>query len=122
MAELHPGLGPLGRLSQGPLGRAHAPCGDHQALLDEPLAGELVAGADATEHLLGPDPDVMEAEDRVLEHEGVHVARRPLQDHTRGVLVHEKQRGLALGRTFAMTMKKSATSPTVTNHFSPFSR
>ena len=93
--------------------------GDHQPLLHEPLAGQVIAAADRAEHLLGTDRDLVEEELGVLEDERVHVGGGPLDDTPGRFLSTRNSVGARSEPTSACTMRKSATSPTVTNHFSP---
>src|SRR5215218_9101718 len=71
---------------------------DHQALLDEPVPGQLVALADPAEHRVLPHADVLEAELRVLVDERVHVARDAPDGHAGGVLVDQEERRGPLGQ------------------------
>ena len=67
---------------------------DHQTFLDEPVLRQLDAPADPAEDPVVAHPDGLEREDRVLEHERVHVRRRPDEAHTGRVLVDEEERRL----------------------------
>ncbi len=88
---------PLDRGAQRALGRPGRARRDHQALLHEPVARELVALADLAEHRVGAEGDVLEGELGMLVDEGVHVARGAQDPHARRVLVDEKERRRALG-------------------------
>ena len=80
--------------SSARLGGADRPRADHDPLLDEPVLRELEPLADLAQDLVVADPDVLEREDRMLEHEGVHVLRRPNEPYAGRVLVDEEDRGL----------------------------
>ena len=62
------------------------------ALLDEPLVGELVGLADTAEDGPGRDPHVLEDELRVPVGEGVHVVRIVLDPDAGHVVVDEEER------------------------------
>ena len=79
---------------QRPSRRADCARADHEPLLDEPVLRELVATADPAEDPVLADPDALEREDRVLEHERVHVLRRAHEPDSRRVLVDEEHRRL----------------------------
>ena len=79
---------------QGPGRRAHRARADHQPLLDEPVLRELVAIADLAEHLVVGHPHALEREDRVLEHERVHVRGGAHEPDARRVLVDQEHGGL----------------------------
>jgi hypothetical protein len=91
------GRPPCGRSPQRALGRADRARRDHQPLLDEPVARELVALADLAEHRLLPHLHAVEPELGVLVDERVHVARRAQDGDAGCVLVDEEQRRRALG-------------------------
>jgi hypothetical protein len=92
--ELDPGPREVERQIDRSDRRAHRPRADHQPFLDEPVLRELVALPDLAEHLVRADPHVLEREDRVLEHERVHVPRRPHEGHAGQRLVDEEHRRL----------------------------
>jgi hypothetical protein len=79
---------------QRPRRRADGARADHEPLLDEPVLRELVATADPAEDPVLADPDALEREDRVLEHERMHVLRRANEPDARRVLVDEEHRRL----------------------------
>ena len=98
LAELLAAGRPVGSRAESALGGAGRPRGDHEALLDEPVARKLVALADLAEHRVLADDDVLEAELGVLVHERVHVARRAEHGDAGSVLVDEEEGGRALGQ------------------------
>ena len=98
LAELLALAGVLERDLERALGAAEAARRDHQALLDEPLARQLVALAETAEHLRVRHLAALEHVLGVLVHERVHVAGAPRLAQARGALVdQERRRAVALG-------------------------
>ncbi len=99
-AELDAVQGEVGRQPQAALGSAQAARRDHQPLLHEPFLGQVHALAKAAQDLAGRHVHILERELRMLEDEGVHIARDALDAHARRILVDKEQReepGSAVG-------------------------
>ena len=98
LAELDPLGGPLDGERQQALHRPAAARADVDALLDEPLVGQLVGPAHPAEDGRRRDADVLEDELRVPVGEGVHVVGIVLDPDPGHVVVDEEQRRQAAGR------------------------
>jgi hypothetical protein len=78
LAELHAALCPVARQFEGADRRPQAVGRDLQPRLDEPVLGQLEPLADAAEHLVRADLDVLEQELGMAEHVGVREFRLTL--------------------------------------------
>ena len=92
LPELDPIGGPFESECQEPLHRARTACPDMDALLDEPLVGQLVGLAHTAEHRRGRHADIAQDELRVAVGERVGVVGVVLHDDAGRVVVHEKER------------------------------
>ena len=98
LAELDALGGPLERQRQQPLHRAGAARADVDALLDEPLVGQVVRPPDAAEDRRRRDAHVGQHELRVAVGERVRVVGVVLDDDAGRVVVDQEQRRPALAR------------------------
>ena len=103
------------------LGTAEAARGDHQALLDEPLARQLVPLPETAEHLLVRHLAALEHVLGMLVDERVHVAGPPRLAQPRRLLVDE-ERGRAVPLGVGDDDQVVGDVAAVTNHFSPSMR
>ena len=108
---------PRERLLQQPLHRADPARRDPEPLLGEPGALQVVGAAERPEHRVRPDLDV-EAQRRVPVRVGVR-ERRVLDDRDARPRRSGTRNSVGPSGATATTMITSATSPLVTNHFSP---